>query len=146
MIQLSTIGENKTIYVTAFNNRHNSYEKFINCLTKMKLWCHFTHDNLLATEKIGGHKNNIGTMSIWTCFWFHKKLEQAAILRLRKRNDKSKSLFHHFFLCKNFWRFCFIRKITLLPYVEYINYQQLGYSFSWKGVSPFYNITAIDTL
>ena len=59
MIQLSIIGENKTIYVTAFNNRHNSYEKFINCLTKMKRWRNFTHDNLLATEKIGGHINFI---------------------------------------------------------------------------------------
>ena len=54
MIQLEMVGENKIIYVTPVNNRLYSYGKS-NSLTKMKRWRNFTHDGLLATEKIVGH-------------------------------------------------------------------------------------------
>ena len=58
MNQLYIIGENKMVYVTAVNNRALQLWKLelgLNSLTKMKQWRNFTHDGLLATEKIVGH-------------------------------------------------------------------------------------------
>ena len=46
--------------MTAVDNRLYNYGKWkvelgLNSLTKMKQWRNFTHDSLLATEKVVGH-------------------------------------------------------------------------------------------